>query len=158
MHPGIQTRAFHHLGAAKGLFVYVLPLKTIKCMCVYMLSHVRLFAVSWAVAHQAPLSLGFPRPEYQSGLPFPTPGDLSDPEIEPGSLVFPALAGGCFTTALPGNNYFLKSFPEPEECLISQCHLEASNPFILAPDELEVVFESSFPGAVSLLQFSRSLV
>ena len=45
------------------------------------------------VAHQAPLSLGFPRQEYWSGLPFPAPGDLPDPGIEP---VPPALAGGFF--------------------------------------------------------------
>ena len=54
------------------------------------------------VACQAPLSMGFPRQEYCSGLPFPTLGDLPDPEIEPVSLASPALAGGFFTTALPG--------------------------------------------------------
>ena len=40
---------------------------------------------SWTIAHQAPLSIGFPRQEYWSGLPFPSPGDLPDPEIEPRS-------------------------------------------------------------------------
>ena len=50
----------------------------------------------WTVAHQAPLSMGFPRPEYWSGLPFPSPGDLPGPGIEPAS---PALAGRFFTTA-----------------------------------------------------------
>ena len=49
----------------------------------------------WAIAHQAPLFIGFPRQEYWSGLPFPTPGDLPAPVIEPKS---PALAGGIFTT------------------------------------------------------------
>ena len=39
----------------------------------------------WTVAHQAPLSMGFSRQEYQSGLPFPSPGDLPDPGVEPGS-------------------------------------------------------------------------
>ena len=39
----------------------------------------------WTVAHQAPLSMGFSRQEYWSGLPFPSPGDLPDPGIEPGS-------------------------------------------------------------------------
>ena len=47
---------------------------------------------------QAPLSTGFPRQEYWSGLPFPSPGDLSDPGIEPTS---PVLAGGFFTTEPP---------------------------------------------------------
>ena len=47
-----------------------------------------------AVAHQAPLSMGFPRQKYWSGLQFPTPGDLPEPRIEPTSLESPALAGG----------------------------------------------------------------
>ena len=44
-----------------------------------------MFATPWTVAHQAPLSMGFSRREYWSGLPFPSPGDLPNPEIEPGS-------------------------------------------------------------------------
>ena len=52
------------------------------------------FATPWIVAHQAPLSMGFPRQEFWSGLPFPPPGDFPDPGIEPGS---PALAGRLFT-------------------------------------------------------------
>ena len=46
------------------------------------------FAIPWTVAHQAPLSMGFSRPEYWSGLPIPSPGDLSNPGIE---LMSPAL-------------------------------------------------------------------
>ena len=49
--------------------------------------------------HQAPLSVGFSRQEYWSGLPCPPPGDLPDPGIEPASLVSPALAGRFFTTS-----------------------------------------------------------
>ena len=49
------------------------------------LSRVQLFATPWTIAHQAPPSMGFSRPEYWSGLPFPSPGDLPDPGIEPGS-------------------------------------------------------------------------
>ena len=52
------------------------------------LSCVRLFATPLAVAYQAPLSMEFSRQEYWSGLPFPSPGDLPDPGIEPG---FPTL-------------------------------------------------------------------
>ena len=52
---------------------------------VKLLSQVQLFVTPWAVAYQAPLSMGFSRQEYWSGLPFPTPGDLPDPEIEPRS-------------------------------------------------------------------------
>ena len=62
-----------------------------------MLSPVQLFVTPWTVAHQAPLSMGFSRQEYWSGLPFPPPGDLPDPGIKPASLTSPALAGGfCF--------------------------------------------------------------
>ena len=71
------------------------------CVCVLararMLSHIWLFVTPWTVAHQAPLSMGFPRQEYWSGLPFSSPGTLPDPGIEPTSLVSPALAGRFFT-------------------------------------------------------------
>ena len=48
-----------------------------------LLSHVQLFTTQWSVAHQAPLSMGFSRQEYWSGLPFPFPGDLPDPGNKP---------------------------------------------------------------------------
>ena len=53
----------------------------------------------WTVAHQVPLSMGFPRQEYWSGLPFPSPGDLPDPGIEPGSS---ALQADSLPFELPG--------------------------------------------------------
>ena len=56
-----------------------------------MYSHVQLFVSLWTVVHQAPLSMGFPRQEYWSGLPFPSLGDLPNPGIKPASLVSPAL-------------------------------------------------------------------
>ena len=59
---------------------------------------VQLFATLWTVAHQAPLSMEFSRQEYWSGLPFPPPGDLPNPRIEPMFLMSPALAGRLFTT------------------------------------------------------------
>ena len=65
-------------------------------------SRVQLLVTPWTVARQVPLSMGFSRQEYCSGLPFPPPGDLPDPEIKPVSLVSPALAGGFFTTEPPG--------------------------------------------------------
>ena len=52
----------------------------------------------WTVPRQAPLSLGFSREEYWSGLPFPSPGDLPNPEIEPGS---PALQADSLPSELP---------------------------------------------------------
>ena len=72
------------------------------CVCVHAraqsLSCAQLFATPWTVAHQAPLSMGFSRQEYWSGLPFLPPGDLPHPGIKPAS---PALADGFFTTEPP---------------------------------------------------------
>ena len=68
---------------------------------VQSLSRVQLFATPWTIACQAALSMGFPRQEYWSELPFPSPGDLPDPNMEPES---PALAGGFFTTEQPGKS------------------------------------------------------
>ena len=70
-----------------------------------MLSRVQLFATTWTVAHEAPLSMGFSRQEYWSRLPLPIPGDLPNPGIKPASISSPALAGRYFTT-------------EPQGCLI----------------------------------------
>ena len=63
-------------------------------MKVKSLSHVRIIVTPLTAAYQAPPSMGFSRQEYWSGLPFPSPGDLPNPRIEPGS---PALQ----TDALP---------------------------------------------------------
>ena len=57
------------------------------------------FQTPWTAALQAPLSMGFSRQEYWSGLPCPPPGDLPDPGIKPAVLKSPALAGGFFTTS-----------------------------------------------------------
>ena len=67
-------------------------------VCVLVASVVQLFVTPWAVAHQAPLPVGFSRQEYWSGLPCPPPGDLPNPGIKPMSLMSPALAGGFLTT------------------------------------------------------------
>ena len=74
---------------------------------VYSLSYVQLFCDLWTTACQAPLSMGFPRQEYWSGLPFPTPGDLPNPGIKPTS---PALAGGNFSLESPGKPLILHMF------------------------------------------------
>ena len=66
------------------------------------LSCIWLFGTPWTLACQAPLSMGFPRPEHWSRLPFLPPGNLPDPGIEPMSPVLPALAGRFFTTLPAG--------------------------------------------------------
>ena len=68
-------------------------------MKVKSLSRVRLFATPWTVAYQASPSMGFSRQEYWSGLPFPSPGDLPNPGIEPRSL---ELEAGALTSKPPG--------------------------------------------------------
>ena len=62
-------------------------------------SLVRLFAISWTVAYQSPPSMEFSRQEYWSGLPFPSPRDLSDPGIE---LRSPALQADALPSEVPG--------------------------------------------------------
>ena len=71
----------------------------IKSVCQYVFIYICCFLVArlatpWTAALQTPLSMGFPRQEYWSGLPFPSPGDCADPGIEP---VLPALAGRFFS-------------------------------------------------------------
>ena len=65
--------------------VVVMDHKAQRKVKVKSLSHIRLFATPWTVAYQAPPSMGFSRQAYWSGLPFPSPGDLPNPGIEPGS-------------------------------------------------------------------------
>ena len=70
-----------------------------------MLSHfsrVQLFAAPWTISRQAPLSMGLPRQEYWSGLPFPPPGCLANPGLEPTSLRSSALTAGFFTASVIG--------------------------------------------------------
>ena len=93
---------------------------TVRLTNTYMVlvcfNHVLLFVTPQTVACPSPLSMGFSRPEYWSKLPFPSPGDLSDPGIEPTSLPSPALTGVFFTTSttqVPLSNKVL--------CFVSTC-------------------------------------
>ena len=76
-------------------------------MKVKSLSRVRLFASPWTVAYQASPSMGFSRQEFCSGLPFPSPGDLPVPGIEPGS---PALEADALTSEPPGKPIFVCTY------------------------------------------------
>ena len=73
------------------------------CAQVKSLSHVRLFATPWIVAYQSPLSMGFSRQGYRSGLPFPSPEDLPDTGIEPECPAWPtdSLARATWETLVP---------------------------------------------------------
>ena len=70
-------------------------------------SHI-LFATIWTVAYPAPLSMGFSKQEYWSGLPCPPPGDLPDPRMKPSSLMSPTLADGLEWFAMPFSGDLLK--------------------------------------------------
>ena len=71
------------------------------------LSHVRIFEISWTVAHQAPQSMEFSRKEYWSGLPFPPPGHLPNPGIKPGS---PTLRANVLPSEPPGKQGIRKMY------------------------------------------------
>ena len=83
----------HEQWKSKGL-VLILVVGVLGCF-----SLIWLFTTLWTLAHQAPLSKGFSRQEYWSGLPCPPPGDLPNPGTEPRSLMTPALADRFFTTS-----------------------------------------------------------
>ena len=87
---------------AQGIIVRQKAEETITQGCVYvrvyLLNRVRLFATLWTVARQTPLSMGFSRQAYWSGLPFSPPGGLSGPGIKPGS---PALSARSFLSERP---------------------------------------------------------
>ena len=102
--PKILVKALFPVGCSfwpseTELHVTPVPSPTIYVCVLSHSCHVRLCAILWAVACQAPLSMGFSRQEYWSGLPFPSPGELLNPGIEPESLMSPALAGKFFTTS-----------------------------------------------------------
>ena len=79
--------------------IRIWSLSSVVKVKVKLLSHVRLFVTPWTVAYQASPSMGFSRQEYWSGLPFPSPVDLPDPGIKPGS---PALQADTLPTEPPG--------------------------------------------------------
>ena len=71
----------------------------LKCTIILLWSVVSDSGTPWTVAHRAPLSIGFSRQDYWSGLPYPSPGDLPDPASEPACLASPILAGRFFPAA-----------------------------------------------------------
>ena len=87
-----------HLFALESISSEYLNSTLVFVIAVQLLSRVRLFETPWTVARQAPLSMGFSRQEYWSGLPFPSPWDLPNSGTEPMSLRSPASAGRFFTS------------------------------------------------------------
>ena len=85
--------------------IVIIKATNVQLLLFSLLSCVQLFAAPWAVTLQAPLLLGFPRQEYWSELPFPSPGDLPDPGSQPRS---PSLVDGFFTPDPPGKPKYKK--------------------------------------------------
>ena len=105
--------------------------------CAQWFSDVRLFATPWIAASQAPLSMGFSRPEYWSGLPCPSPGDLPNTGIKPRS---PALQDDSLPAEPPGK-------PIMNSYHYEQCHNDCLCPSVvprLSNYLLRVTFRSVF--------------
>ena len=105
-----------------------LLLRTELTCFILLLSHLvttNSLATPWTVAHQTPLSTGFPRQEYWSGWSFPSPGDLPDPGMKPTP---PALAGRLFAPEPPGKS----------ACLTAHLLLAVFNPSLTAPFFMDV--------------------
>ena len=102
--PDLQPESPRSPAVAVGFFTTMSPGNqlVIQFSSVQLLSRVRLFVTPWTVAYQAPPSMGFSKQECWSGLPFPSPGDLPDPGIEPGS---PALLADALPSEPPGHLY-----------------------------------------------------
>ena len=116
---GVKEKNFNQVYRGV-IYIQWIPSSLVYCVMwgAESLNCVRLFVTPWTVDHQAPLSMGFYRQEYWSGLPIPSPGALPNPGIEPAS---PAPAGRFFTTELPG---------KPQQIYIQLCnhHNQVSTP------------------------------
>ena len=97
------ARHFTHIHTPPPPLIFTRSQRS-KCdyCCCCLVAKSDSLATAWTVSRQVPLSMGFSRQEYWRGLPFPTPGNLSDPRIKPTSLETPALAGRFFIIESPG--------------------------------------------------------
>ena len=107
--PGQETKISQAVGWAKTYLFYTFFKWTKVNVKVKSLSCVQLFASSWTVAYQSPQSMEFSRQEYWSGLPFPSPGDLPNPGIEPRS---PTLRADALLSEPPGKSLTLKKITD----------------------------------------------
>ena len=106
-------------------------------------SCVQLFVTPWTVAHQAPLSMGFSRQEYQSGLPCPSPEDLPNPGIKLASLEAPALQTDSFPLSNQGSPWLMRQITQ------TQSMTTALMPILLLGENLRVS-QSPSPTSTSL--------
>ena len=106
----VSTHLSLMLGPEQVNFIRWTQILKKVCVCVCVFNHVWLCDTPWTKACQALMSMEFSRQEYWSGLPFPSPGDLPDPGIEPTSPMFPVLAGRPFTTSATWEVTYYKSW------------------------------------------------
>ena len=148
----------HSSGSSNYLYLEKFTWKKVKS-----LSRVWLFASLWIVACQVPPSMGFSRQEYWSGLPFPSPGDLPNPEIKPRS---PALQTDSLQPEPPGkftNKFFVGPWklprpPCPPSSLLLTIKREASRPEptkYLCPPKL---FSQQVKSSVASYRIKRRLM
>ena len=131
-HPDVGLYQFR---VYKGLMIFLRPASKFLGSLVawkwkWKWSRVRLFATRWTEAHQAPLSLGFSRQEYWSGLPFHSPGELPDPGIEPRS---PTLQADALTSEPPGTVFNVLGLSFSIFNTLWYSHEQLSNLTVLAP-------------------------
>ena len=107
------------------------------------LSCVQLFATPWTVAHQAPLSVRFPKQEWWNGWPFPPLEDLPDPGIEPASPTAPDLAAGFFTAESTGKPITKYKRQEQKPGRIYQHHSIHSSPWFLTGLRLKTLVHTN---------------
>ena len=117
------------------------------CICGQSLSGVLHFVITWPVARQAPLCRGFSRPEYWSGLPFPSPGELPDPGMEPGLLHWQADAVPPSHLGSPTS----RTIPVPHSM---QSHWPANISCMFLPQSLCTHYCTFFLGFPQPLDFS----
>ena len=126
-----------------------LEIKKRKPSKYYQLGCVQLFATPWTIARQAPLTMGFSRQEYRSGLPFPS-GDLLNPEIKHRS---PALQADSLLSELPGNPMLAKSLPKkgnPKSSAKLLCN-PSTAPQLWGPKEKSKKLSRSLEGSLNEL-------
>ena len=113
------------------------------CVCTQLLSHFQHFVMPWAVAHQVPLSMGFPRQEYWSRLPFPSPWDLPDPGIKPNPCLL------CLLHWQADREFWLSSFSFLYQSLKRRLwDLEVSKTIL----DIKLFFVEELPGHYSMEQ------
>ena len=89
------------------IYTYI---ETYECVCLCARAYVQLLANPWNAVHQAPLSIELSRQEHWSGFPFPTPGDIPDPGIQPESMASPALVSRFFTNSATWESHIYLKF------------------------------------------------